>query len=816
MLNDIRYALRMLAKNPGFTAVAIASLAIGIGANSAIFSFADGLLLRPLPVLQPSRVSTITPVTSSAFGASTAISYPDYVDLRDKNRTFDGLVAFNYESYGFAPDARAVPVIKLGLLVSGNFFRVLGVEPELGRGFRSDEDRVAGRDAVAVLGHDFWLSQFGGSTAVIGQKVRLNGIEFTVIGVAPERFTGVDQYMRPALFVPIAMASRVGEQDVLTKRDARWLVVKGRLKPGVSNAEAQADLNSVAIVLQKSYPKADANLRLQVQTELAARIAQDPPDAGLIQMLLLLALCVLLVACANVAGLLLSRAAARSREIAVRLAIGAARWRLVRQLFIENLLLALAGAILGIAIAYAGVRLFASIPIPPGLPIVFTIQLDHRVLLFTLAIAIASTFLFGLVPALRSSRPDMVSALKARDAELGSKRKSWGRNTLVSAQIAGSLVLLIISGLLVEGFRNQLARGPGFRIDSLYLTSVDVKLIHYSDTQRDRFYKQLMERARIAPGVKSAALASSIPMSVDINGIGIVPEGYRLQKGEQALTVFNSVVSDGYFRTMDIPLLRGRAFAKSDKPDTPLVAVVNQHLAQHYWPNQDVIGKRFHLKDASGPLLQIVGIAKDSKYLWIAEPTLDFLYLPFAQNPQSAMTLVTESETKEASGLAPVARKLIHDLDPEIPVFSSMTMQDLYTKRAVKTPNIIVEAVSGMGAMGLILAVVGLYGSIAYSVSRRTREIGIRMAIGADHREVLRMVLKQGFVIALAGTAFGLVLGFIAWRLVQSQILSSFGSISFLLFPAVAVPLVAIAMLATCAPARRASRIDPMRALREE
>jgi putative ABC transport system permease protein len=555
---------------------------------------------------------------------------------------------------------------------------------------------------------------------------------------------------------------------------------------------------------------------MEVQTELQNRIAQDPPDAGLIQMLLLLAFCVLLVACANVAGLLLSRAAARSREIAVRLAIGAGRWQLLRQLFVENLLLALAGAGLGIAVAYAGVRLFASIPVPSDLPIVFTVELDRRVLLFTLAVALASTFIFGLAPALRSSRPEVVSALKARDADMGSKRRSWGRNTLVAAQIAGSLVLLIISGVLLEGFHDELAQGPGFRTDSLYLTSFDSKLAHYTDAQRDRFYKQLIERARSAPGVKSAALTSAVPMSMNGSSIGIVPEGYRLRKGEEAPSIFDNVVGDGHFQTMKIALLHGREFLESDKPDSPRVAVVSEHLAQHYWPNQDVIGKRFHLKDASGPLIQIVGIAKNTKHFWIAEPPGDFLYLPFSQNPESAMTLVTESATKDASGLAPMVRKIVHDLDPDMPVFSAMTMRDLYTKRAVKTPNIIVEAVSGMGVMGLILAVVGLYGSVAYSVSRRTREIGIRMAIGANHSEVLRMVLRQGLMLALSGTAVGLVLGVIGWRLLNAMILSSFGSTSLFLFPAISLPLIAIALLATYAPARRASRIDPMRALREE
>lgn len=815
MLNDLKYAMRMLGKNPAFTAVAICSLAIGIGANSAIFSFADALLLRPLPVPKPGAVVTVNP-SAPSFGGDNTVSYPDYLDFRNRNRSFDGLVAFQYGQFGYAPNPMTVPEMQFGAFVSGNFFKVLGVEPTLGRGFRADEDQVAGRDRVAVVSHDFWLAHFNGAKSAIGSKMRLNGIECTIIGVAPAAFTGADQFVKPAIFVPIAMSPALSGTDNLNKRDVRWLNVKGRLKPGVTLPAAEADLNAIEKVLQQMYPSEPRNQKIRVETELALRMEQSPPDTGLIEMLALLAICVLLVACANVAGLLLSRATARGREMAVRLAVGAARWRLIRQLFLENLLLAIVGGICGIAVALAGMRLFASIPIPSDVPVSFDISLDDRVLMVTLIASVASALLFGLVPAWRSSRSDVVSALKARDTDGSRKTRLWGRNVLVSSQLAVSSVLLIVSGVIFVGFRSQLRQGPGFQTDHLFLMSFDSQMAHYTKAQNEQFYKRLLNMARSAPGIRSAALASMIPFSFSGDTKAIIPEGHTLARGEQPPTTFDAAVSDGYFQTMHIPILRGRGFLESDKPESPRIAVVNEHFANRFWPHQDAIGKRFHLDSASGPLVQIVGIAKQGKYLWIAESPTDFIYLPFSQNQQNNMTLVAESPMGDASSLAPILRGLVHSIDPNMPVFGARTMQDLFTKRAIQTPDIIVEVVAGMGVMALILAVIGLYGLIAYSVSRRTREIGIRMAVGADQRGVLRMILRQGLVLALAGTAAGLVFGFLAAQLVGSMFILSFNHTNPVLFFTVTFPLLAVALLAAYTPARRASRIDPMKALREE
>jgi len=816
MLRDLRHAVRMLRKNVGFVVVAVCSLAIGIGATSGIYSIADALLLRPLPVPNAGGVIAVSPITDQTLAGLNMVSYPDYVDFRDRNRTFEGLTADAYSFFGFAADSATLPRMKYGMFVSGNFFQVLGVEPAIGRCFRPEEDRALGRDPVAVLSHDLWISEFDARRSVIGDKVWLNGIEFTIIGVAPESFTGADQFLRPALYVPFAMAPTVTGANTIDQREVRWLKVNGRLKPGIGVARAQADLSAIASSLQKAYPQVDGNLRVKVETQLQYQTEFSPPRTAFLIMLGLLSICVLLVACANVAGLLLSRSSARAREIAVRLAIGAGRSSLVRQLLVENLLLAIGGGTAGLGLAYAIVKFFSTIPLPSDLPLKFDFQLDNRVLLFTACASILSTFLFGLAPALRTTRPDLVPALKATDAVTSKPGRLWGRNLLVAGQIALSLVLLIVSAVLVEGFRADLIRGPGFRIEHLFLTSLNTSLTRYTGAQRDQFYKDLLDRTRLAPDVKSAALASAVPIAIGGNTIGVVPEGYQLRRGQEAITVFDNVVSDGYFETMAIPVVQGRGLLESDNENAPAVAVVNEQFAGHYWPNQSALGKRFRLRNATGKLVEIIGIAKTTKYLSISESPLDFVYLPFAQNQQAQMSLVAESKSLDARVLAPVLRRVIRSIDRNMPIFDARSMKDIYANRAVTSSNIVSEIVAALGLMGLILAVVGLYGLLAYSVNRRTREIGIRMAIGADRLSVLAMVLRQGLTLGLAGVAAGLVIGVFACRAIGSIAFLHLGQPGILPFATVSLLLVLTTMGATYLPARRASRIDPMRALREE
>jgi len=815
MLKSLRHALRLLSKSPGFTLVSIGSLAIGIGATSAMFSFADALLLRPLPVPEPSRIAAVSTQTGEIFSNS-ALSYPDYRDYRDGNHTFSGLLAASGASFGYKRDPKALPKVAVGMFVSGNFFSTLGIQPVLGRAFMASEDQELGPQAVLVLGHDFWVHQLNSDPSVVGSTLWVNSVPFTVIGVAPEQFTGLDQYVKYAMFVPLAMSPRLAGANNLEKRDVRWLTVKGHLKPGVSVAQASADLTAIWSHLAQAYPQADRDHPVQAETELQMRIRQSPPNAALVVMLVLLSFCVLLVACANVTGLLLSRARARSREMAVRLAIGAARGALIRQLLLESLLLALGGGILGVAVAYGGASFFNSIPIPVDVPLAFHVSVDERMLIFTIGASLISTLLFGLTPALQTTRLDLVSALKAADADSAGKRRLWGRNSIVAGQVALSLVLLIVSAVLLEGFRGELLAGPGFRIDRLYLTSFDTTPVHYDENQTRRFYKDLLDKARRAPGVRSAAYTSAIPL-LGGGGVNIVPEGYTLPPKQESISVPTSYASDGYFKTVGIPILRGRGFLETDRQDTPLVAVVNEQFAHHYWPHEDALGKRFDMKSSTGPLVQIVGIAKMAKYFWIAEPPQDFIYLPYTQEKLPGLTLMVESAAPDAATLAPVVRDVVRGIDPDMPVTNARTMQDYYTQRAVKTPDIIAESVAGLGLMGLVLSIVGLYGLISYSVSRRSREIGIRMAIGADRQKVIRMILWQGLVLGSVGCGIGLIISYFACRaVITAAWVATFDHLNYALFPAIAIPLLAITVLAAYEPARRASLVDPMKALRDE
>jgi macrolide transport system ATP-binding/permease protein len=696
---------------------------------------------------------------------------------------------------------------------------VLGVTPVVGRGFRPDEDQVPGRDAVVVLGNTMWEQEFGSDPGVLGRTIRLNGIEFTVIGVTPPEFTGLDPIVRTDFYIPLMMSPRIiadPKVGSLEARDARNLDVRARLKPGVSQAEAQAELTSIATDLERAYPDTNRNRRFAIRTEFQARIENDPPDAMLIAMLSTLAFAVLFVACANVAGLLTSRAPARAREMALRLAIGAGRGRLIRQLITESLLLAVAGGVLGLAVGYAGMTLFRQIELPTDLPIMLTFRMDRRALLFSLAVAMSSAVIFGLVPALHATRTDLTAVMKAGDSVGPGRRRRWGRAVLVCGQVAVSVVLLVVAMFMYRGFRQQLVNGPGYRTDHLLLMAFDPTLIRYSDAQSQQFFKQVAERARAVPGVERAALTTSVPMAPD--GVGtetIVPEGYQFPIGKESATVLSARIDEFYLDALAIPLVQGRNFRETDAADTPRVAIVNQHFARHYWPNQDPIGKRFRSAAEKDGWVQIVGVAKNAKYMFIAEPPSDFVYLPFRQKTVRRATLLVQSAGDPTSLIGPI-REAVRGLDANLPVYNVRTMSELYRMRAISIFNVLLSIIGAMGVMGLGLAIVGLYGLVAYAASRRTREIGIRMAIGAGRTTVLRMVLRQGLSLALIGLAIGLVASIGAGRLLQAAFPNGNDQRDLVALLLVVPIVCAVTFLATYIPARHASRVNPMNALRHE
>lgn len=820
---DLRFGCRMLGGNPGFTVVAALSLAAGIGANVAAFSWADALLLRPLPVARPNELVTVGAMLSVEGFTSLAASYREYLDIRDRSKSFEGLTAFTGITAGVAGDRDAVPRLRLGSLVSGNFFGSMGVEPELGRAFRPEEDQVPGRDAVVVLGHEFWEQEFARDPAVLGRSILVNGVEFTVVGVVPERFTGMNQYVRNDFYAPIMMWPRLLADPKalpLEDRALRRVRIKGRLAPGVSMTRAQAELAVIGADLAREHPQTNENRVLAVRTELQTRIAQSPPDAMLIAMLSTLAAAVLFVACANVAGLLTSRAPARAREMALRLAIGAGRTRLVRQLITESLLIAAGGCALGLAVGYAGIRVFRSIQIPTDLPVALAFQLDRRALVFSVMVAGVSALLAGLVPAIRGTRLDLTTALKTGDTEAGASRRRFGRRILVAAQVAVSVVLLVMATFMYRGFTALLGSGPGYRTDHLLMMGIDPSLVHYTDQETRQFFDRLVERAGEVSGVRSVSLASSVPMSNEADAVGILPEGYELPKGQTSVNVLDATVAERYFEVMQIPIIAGRPINEQDREGAPQVAVVNELLARKYWPGANPIGKRFQLvTEPDHPWVEVVGVAKTSKYLWLAEPPTDFLYLSYRQHPQQRMVLLAQSLGDPAQ-LADPLRNVVRSLDRTQPIFNLHTMEEFYRMRAISIFNIIIGTVAAMGFMGLGLAIVGIYGLMSYAATRRTREIGVRMAIGADRASVLRMMLAQGAVLAGAGLLLGLAGAIGAGRLLQAMFPGGGGvnqggtdSVSLLI---VGTLVLGITLLAAYIPARRASLVDPIKALHYE
>ena len=819
---DIRYGCRTLVASPGFAVIAILSLAIGIGANCAIFSFADALLLRPLPVARPGDVLTVGSTASiEAFGGASSLvsSYRDYLDIRDRSKSFEGLTAFDYVTVGFAARPNDTPKLKMGMLVSGNLFALMGVEPTIGRGFRPDEDQVPGRDAVVVLGRTMWEQEFGSDPAVLGRRVRMNGHEFTVIGVAPSSFTGLDQYVRSDFFTPLMMSARLitdPKTASLEARDARNLTIKGRLKRGVSQAAALAELTTIGADLERAYPDTNKNRRLLVRTELQARMAQDPPDATLVAMLSTLALAVLFVACANVAGLLTSRAPVRAREMALRLAIGAGRGRLVRQLITESLLLAIAGGVVGLGVGYAGMIVFRQIEIPTDLPILLAFQMDRRALAFSLIMAVGSAVLFGLVPAIQATRTDLTAVMKAGESVAPGRRRRWGRTVLVGGQVAVSVVLLVIASFMYRGFGQQLTGGPGYRTDHLLMMSFDPTLVRYTDAQSRQFFEQVAERARTVAGVTSVTMVSAVPMANDVGAATVAPEGFQFPVGRDNATVFSTSVDEHYFDTMGIPILRGRNFRIDDSTDAPHVAIVNEQFATHYWPNQDPIGKRFHLIAEGNPWVQVIGLAKTTKYIFIAEPPTEFVYLAYRQQKPRRMVMLAQSAGDSSSLTVPL-REVVRGLDPNMPIYNVRTMEALYQMRAVSIFRVLVGTVGALGLMGLGLAIVGLFGLVAYAAARRTREIGIRMAIGADRSSVLRMVLGQGITLTIVGLVLGLVASVGAGFALDAAFPSGGEDPGYLASLLMVIPVVlSVTLLAAYIPARRASRVNPMTALRYE
>jgi predicted permease len=819
MLRDLRYAFRTLRQSPGFTLIAILSIALGIGANTAMFSFVDAILFRPLPV---SHSGSIVAVDGTSPGSPIdRVSYPDYVDLRDQTRTLQNIVCYSFLTAGISPSREALPQMTVGYLVSGNFFSGLGLEVPIGRGFLPDEDRTGTAAQVTVIGHGLWERYFNSDPNVAGRTLRINGGEFTVIGVAAQEFSGPEAYVQPDFYVPInayRQASPTPSEDFLTSRKRKPVSLYGRLKSGVSIKTAQAELTAIGHALAAQYPDTNRERTFTVMSYLDDRIESDKVDAILSMTLLGITGLVLLIACANVANLLLARGTARVKEIAIRMAIGAGRATLVRQLLTESMLLALLGGAAGIGVGYAGVRFLQTIKLPVDIPLDFGIRMDTRLLAFGLILSIATGIIFGLLPALRATRMDLNSTIKASDQ--GPRKPGFwrgrlaGRNILVSVQLALSVVLLVASGLFVRGFAAARKMDPGFRMDHTLLVSFDPSLIRYDESKSRAFYKELVDRVRELPGVTDATLAANYPFGSNMSTRNVIVDGYKPRVGEEKKYTFSNEVDDHYFGMMETRILRGRSFDARDTASSPRVAIINDTVAKELFPNRDALGAQMRLDNEKGPLVQIIGIAKTGTYLYWVEPPQQFIWMPSTQEYSSQATLHVRTQGDPTAMTGPI-RAAVRAINPDMPVFSVRSMEAFYDARAMLGPRLTMQLVTATGLIGLLLAVIGLYGVVAYAVSRRTREIGIRMAIGARPGDVRRMILGQGLVFTAIGVGVGLAIAFFASRVVAGFVLgvSAHDPAIFLSVPVI----LAVVMMAACwLPARRASRIDPTLALRQE
>jgi predicted permease len=816
---DLRYGARMLLKNPGFTLIAVVTLALGVGANSVIFSLVNALLLRPLPVEKPERIAAVytSDFSSTQYGGS---SYPDYVDFRDRNQVFSGTVA--YMPTAFSLNVDGTNERSFGEVVSGNYFSTLGVRPALGRGFLPEEDRTPGERAVVVIGHKLWQNRFGGDPAVVGRAIKLNGHSFTVVGVAPEKYSGLIRGIASDLWVPAMMIKQAAPGgDYLVERGDRGFLVMGRLKPGVTFYQAQADFRRIAEQLFKEWPQQWTNVRNQSRVisllpEGQARILPDLRTPVVIFMSLLMTVVglVLLIACANVANLLLARATARRKEIAVRLSLGASRGRLIRQLITESLSLSLLGGVAGLLIGVWGTDLLMAFKPPAPVPIEIDLGADWRVLGFTFGLSLLTGVLFGLAPALAASRPDLVASLK--DEAGGATGRGRLRGALVIAQVALSLMLLVCSGLFIRSLRNASSVDPGFDADNLLAMSMDLQLQGYTEPAGRDFSRQLLDRVRALPGIVSASMADDLPLGSGARR-AITVEGYTAQPGDST-EVNSSSVAPGYIETLGVPLLRGRAFNEQDREGSPGVVMVNEAFARRYWSGQEPIGKRVQMGVArsganDSPYLEVVGVVKDGKYVTLGEEATPFFYLNLAQRSQSSPTLIVRTSGNPLDYL-PAVRGEVAALDKNLPLYDVKTMRQ-HLGLALLPVRLAGSVLGVFGVVALIMAAAGIYGVMAYSVAQRTREIGVRMALGASAGAVLRLVTRQGMKLTLAGMAIGLAVSLALTRLIKVMLfgVSATDPLTFIVVP---LSLIMVALLACWIPARRAARVDPMVALRVE
>jgi predicted permease len=825
MFHDLRYAVRWLLRSPAFAAVAILSLGLGVGVNTAMFSLVDSLLFRPLPVSEPDRLVDV--FTSSQDGDEYATSsFADFADLDAQNTVFSEMTGY---SPMFAPMVMGERSrLVLGQVVTANHFSMLGVGAQIGRVFVPSDDEP-GAQGVVVISHRMWQREFGGGADLIGQTLTLRGLPFTIVGVAPAKFIGVVPLLTPELWVPMAHLDEVEPAGIQhsvpspegrtrrERRGSRWMFVKGRLRPGVTAEQAHANIALIGRQLQAAHPQ--TNKDAQMSAVPTSEVRMLVPQAGGVlsigatAVMSVVAL-VLLIACANVAGMLLARASSRRREISVRLAIGASRPRLVRQLLVEGLVLGGLGAIVAAAVAWSMIRALLAVELPLPVEIAFDLRLDTRVLAFTALIAGTTGVLASLLPALKASAPNLSGDLRGEtpSANLAGRRFAL-RDVLVVTQVAFTAVLLVVAGLLLRSLAASQKADVGFPTEGLALVSFDTDMVRYDAERGVRFWQDALSRVRALPGVTAAATAApSLPLEFNFNTTEVRPDNRTYGEGQRGDVVEHLYVSSGYLSTLGLRLIDGRDFEETDREGAPLVALVNETMARRYWPNESAVGHTF-LAPNNGARYRIIGVTSNHKAHSVLEAPAPFVHFAAAQRPTRYNYLLARTGGDARALVATMRRELL-SMEPGLVFMGNGTMEESLAMTLMPA-RVGAWLATAFGALGTLLAAVGLYGVIAFSVARRTREIGLRMAIGADRRDVLALVMRQGLGLAAIGIAIGAALA-----LAASQALSVvlYGTSPFdpAAWGLALSALVGAAALANLIPARRAMRIDPMRALRTE
>jgi predicted permease len=809
LLQDLKYGLRVLMKAPGFTIIAVLTLALGIGANSTIFSWINSTVLNPIPGV--AHQNEFVELTAGAKDHD-PLSYPDYVDLRDHNSSLTSLIAFSLFSMDITGTDK--PQRVWGVFASANYFDALGVQPILGRGFLPVEGTRPGGAPVVVISYRLWETHFGGDGNVVGQTMQINKRPFTIVGVAPRDFQGTQTGLRADLWLPVMMVQpfMTGTDSILNQRGDNWLILLGHLKPGMSREQAQSNLSIVYGEIVKQYPDAH---RGSVGVVKLSPMWSAPFGAnyylGTILFLLMgISGVVLLLACANVANLMLVRAVGRRREMAIRLSIGATRWRLVRQLLAESLLLSLGGGFVAMLLTLWSAGTLGGFVPPSEVPVYINVQVDRTVLLATLVISIVTGAVFGMLPALRSARLEPVVVLKEESGAASSGRnKARLSSGLVVAQISMSLLLLVCAGLFIRSFRQAQKFNPGFNPHNVLLDSYDLGGVGYDQKSGTEFHRQVYDKLKATPGVESVALANWVPLGFASSSTTLNVEGYVPQLHE-SMDTDDAIVSPNYFHTMQIPMVEGREFTDGDTAQTQLVAVVNQQFVMRYWRNQDAIGKRI---EADGKWYTVAGVAQNSDTDDLGQKFKPFVYFPLYQDYDSRVAIHARVAGNPLAYVSQV-QDAVHSLDADLPLFDLMTLE---SRIELSTTNDRIGGVfvGAFGILALVLAAVGVYGVLSYTMRQRTHELGIRMALGAEPRNVFALVLLQGAVLALLGIGIGLAASYALTRALADQ-LFGVSATDPATFAGVAILLLIVALVACYIPARRAMRTDPMVALRYE